>query len=133
MQAQSAERKDPAIATAISYLIPGGGQVYAGETAKGFALFGTAVAGPLVGMMTSKMESCSTNGSIYGGFDCRNANLTPFYTGLGISVATWAYSLWDARGAAERYNKAQATLARVAPVIAPGKEQTTNLGLSLAF
>ncbi len=87
--------KDPGTATLYSIGIPGGGQLWAGETKKGALLLGTAVAAPVVGYVIAA-STCSGYG-----YDC---SLTPIYLGSAAALGAWIYGIIDAGDAAERHN-----------------------------
>lgn len=118
--------KDPTTATLFSFLLTGGGQMYAGEVGKGALLLGTSVAAIVAGAALSTDASCDAY------FDCEDANLTPLYVGAGVSLATWIYSLADASKAAARAN-AKLSRQAVMPTVSPGAGGSTRLGLAVSF
>lgn len=132
------EYRDPRTAIAISVLIPGGGQVYAGRPAKGVGIFAVAVGSAVAGAALSTPQKCGTayftpNG---GGPPtplpyCNPAKRTPLYVGIGAYVASWVYGWATAGGDARAHNRANG-IAALHPVLSVG-ERRVGLGLSLAF
>ena len=92
--------KSPSTATVLSAVIPGGGQIYAGETAKGGLLLvgsGTALA---TGAVVAKREP------YFGCPDpCWEFDTAPLLIGAGVAGALWLYGIVDAAGAARRANR----------------------------
>lgn len=100
--AASPEYRDPATATAISALVPGGGHFYAGESVTGVTLMATSVGAPLIGLaLTARSEE-----RICNGYECRTeVNLTPLLVGAAVTLGAYAYGLADAPRAADRANR----------------------------
>lgn len=109
--------KDGGTATILSLLIPGAGQMYAGETGTGILmLLGSSVA---LGVAISSYNSCS--------YSCDNGGA---YAGLGIALAIDLVSLIDAAPAASRHNKRLLKRQAVGALIVPTPDGL-RLGLSL--
>jgi TM2 domain-containing membrane protein YozV len=116
--------KDGTTATLLSLVITGGGQMYAGETGKGFSLLLIGVGAAVTGYVASNCDS-------YG---CEDTG--PLITGYAIAVGMWVYSLVDAHSAAARHNAlAPQTLVtpRIEPLFTAGAERSTRVGVSLRF
>ncbi len=89
-----AGRKDPGTATLFSLILPGGGQLYAGERGRGALMFLGAAAG--VGMAVSAHRDCTRPGCPRG---------AAFAGGLALLAGSELLSLIDAGPAARRYNR----------------------------
>jgi hypothetical protein len=112
--------KDPGIATIISVLVPGGGQMYSGETKRGAMLLGIGLGGVMVG-------SALTIGS---------TSAAPALLGSLIYLGSWGYGIMDASDSANRMNAKRGLAVggvQVQPSIAPGSEGGTRVGLELRF
>ena len=106
--------KDPNTAMLFSAIVPGGGQLWVGDS-KGPVLVGVGVGG-----LALSVFSPSTAGT---------------YLGLGAYFGSILYGIMDASGAAEKHN---ATLKKVSnlpvrPLIETGADRTTRIGLSFSF
>ena len=112
--------KDPATAFLWSFFIPGTGQMYAGETAKGLGLFVASEAGFVVAIVGLAQKSVQTQ--------CTQIvkQTDPFWNpytftqttncesgssgkslvigGVAASLGAWLYSMIDAGPAVRRYN-----------------------------
>src|SRR5580704_10860286 len=119
--------KSPGIATLISVVIPGGGQMYADKVGKGLALLGITY-GSLIGGAVLSTTSCS----VYNG--C-SVDLTPLYIGGVISLGTWIYSMATAGGDARDHNASLGLRATrlVEPVVEIARDGRTNIGLRVAL
>jgi TM2 domain-containing membrane protein YozV len=123
----AAQDKSPGTATLLSAAVPGGGQLYAGETVKGAVLLGVAAVGAGVAVSAVDRQTCT-------GFGCASEFET-FYevdgtrlaAGLGIAGAAWLIGVVDAPGAARRANR-RADLA-VAPRLGGGATVSLRVGL----
>ena len=130
--------KSPGIATLISVVVPGGGQMYADKVGKGLALLGITYGSLIGGIVLSagRASTCSVdgNGNLTSGCNV-NRDLTPFYIGGAISVGTWIYSMATAGRDARAHNASlglHATLP-VEPMVQVGRNGRTNMGLRFAF
>ena len=110
---EQAEYKNPGIATAIAVAVPGGGHMYAGETAKGLGTLFVSAAAVSVGALYS--DCYTPRGG--GGTRC---NYVPLYIGLGVHGGNWLLSLLDAGDAARRHNRRAGlrSAAQVTPLVA---------------
>lgn len=88
--------KSEGTAIGLSAVVPGGGQIYAGQKAKGFALLGGSAAAIAIGAATSH-TTCDL-------IQCVR-NRTPLYVGIGVAAIAWGYSLVDAPHAVRQYNE----------------------------
>lgn len=125
---EQAEYKNPGIATAIAVAVPGGGHMYAGETAKGLGTLFVSVASISVGALYS---DCYTPEG--GGTRC---NYVPLYIGLGLHGGNWLLSLLDAGDAARRHNRRAGlrSAAQVTPVVAlNGREPSYGVRVTVQF
>lgn len=127
--------KNPTKATLLSVVVPGGGQLYAGERGKGLFLLLGSSAALVGGAVLSTWESdydytCSSGNCIDP--DAYDPNYTPMIVGAGLAGALWLYGLVDASKAARRANRKRGRLASVAvaavPVVRGG---TLQPGLSM--
>jgi len=105
----------------LSFLITGGGQVYAGETGKGVALFLMNVGGAALAI--NGLAQCD-------GYYTNGCNDSQVAIGAALLVVPWIYSMADAPGAAGRYNRKHA---RVQPVAGLGPRGGAHLGMRLAL
>ncbi len=105
----------------LSFLITGGGQVYAGETGKGVALFLMNVGGAALAI--NGLAQCD-------GYYSDGCNDSQVAIGAALLVVPWIYSMVDAPGAAGRYNRKHAA---VQPVVGLDTRGGARLGLSLAL
>ena len=124
--------KDGTTATLFSFLLTGGGQMYAGEPGKGFVLLGIGLGGAALAVSAaSNVETCGY-GSYYD--TCGEPDYGLVYVGLGVSAFSWVVSMVDASRAAHRYNvKHGINTADITPVISPARNGQTRVGLSLAI
>ena len=93
-----AEEKSVEIATLLSVLITGGGQIYAGEINRGLTLLGIGVGAIVATSLTN-----STGLAL---------------AGLGVYLGTWVYGILDADDSVRRMNAANGFA--LAPVAVPG-------------
>lgn len=120
--------KNEEAAVMLSFLLPGGGQFYAGDPDKGAQYLVSAVLATGVGAAITHhrvKQNCSSDGDdTEGGLGglgdavaCANPrNRLPLYVGLVLSGAVWIDSMVDAPKAVRAYN---ARLERSALVIEP--------------
>lgn len=127
-QTAPAQPKDAGIATLLSVLITGGGQLYTGEVRRGATMLGVGLGSLLIGSALS-VSSCDTESAL-------NDGCSKSYAALGIGtvvyLGTWIYGIVDAPKSADRQN-ARLQRARVTPRIEPGVRGTQLLGVSLLF
>jgi hypothetical protein len=108
------------IGVALGYLIPGGGQFYAGKPMKGAALLGISVGALAVGELScdrgSDVERCVGNGLL----------------AIGAILGAWSYGMISAPGDVREYNDQHARRVNVAPVV-DRHSGRTGLGLAIRY
>ena len=117
-QQQAPGYKDPGIATIISVVVPGGGQMYAGETKRGAMLLGIGMGGLIVGSAASTTST------------------TPILAGSLLYLGTWIYGIMDASDSANRMNAKRGLAVgevQVQPVVGVQREGGARVGLELRF
>ena len=98
----SIAEKNPQLAMLFSFIIPGAGQVYNGQTIKGGMYFGGAVSGIVV---WSNFNTVSSSGDILSGnFNVKGPSPIR-YVGLLIWAGAWIGSIYDAGKSANEINK----------------------------
>ena len=128
--------KDPQIATAWSYVLPGAGHMYAGEGGKGFLVMAASVGGLAAGtiMTLNSNEDCEV-GYDYD-FESCGESWTPFWIGSAAYAAGWIYSIVDSGKAAQRTNRKRGLSwlgpVQVVPYVA-GKADRREYGVRLAI
>jgi hypothetical protein len=132
--------KDPYVGTMLSFVFPGGGQYYAGATAKGLALTLIGIGAPIIGFANVNrdhgynnivpLSSGVSGGCIayaggpsmygYGGGYCpdhHRYDWTPAAVGLGVGITAWLYGVATAGTDVRHWNQAHG----VRFVTAPGR------------
>jgi hypothetical protein len=127
--------KNPYAGTMLSFVFPGGGQYYAGATAKGLAISLIGIGAPIIGFASVNREhtrydgfapqyagnNCAAYGggpALNGARDCRGRyDWAPALTGLGVGVAAWLYGVATAGSDVQHWNQAHG----VRFVTAPGR------------
>lgn len=124
--------KDPGTAMLIGLLVPGGGQMYAGETKRGVTILGVGMGSLLAGSMLSLKESSDC----LEGLECSGGlGTTPLLLGYLGYLAAWGYGVLDADDSAERVNASRGLAVAgmaVEPIAAPSPGGT-RLGVQLRF
>lgn len=119
--------KDPAAATMYAFFLPGSGQMYSGERAKGAGLLALSVVG--IGV-SAKQLSCAAAS------DCNatTGGMALGAVGMVAFVGSWLYGIMDAGDAARRFNTAHgiATVG-LEPIVVPGSAGQTRVGVSVAL
>lgn len=109
----------PTVATALSVVIPGGGQIYAGQPVKGGLILigtGTALATSVAVAKLDPYFGCPD--------PCWEFDTTPLLVGAGIARAIWLYGVLDAPGAAQRANRRSGLASlELAPVLLADRGQ----------
>lgn len=93
--------KNPYASCILSFILPGGGQIYNGEVDKGLAAIALRIIG--VVMMMNGVETQTT---YYGGYYYQETGLTPgYWVGLAIGTGSLIWSMIDAPISSERINR----------------------------
>ncbi|OZC04363.1 hypothetical protein [Rubricoccus marinus] len=92
--------KEPVRAQLYSFMAPGGGQFYAGETVKGAVLLAGAVVG--LAVAATEIDDLTRNVPDRGYYTTHG---TRFGVGLGTAGVLWLYGIIDAPNAARRANR----------------------------
>lgn len=122
--------KDGTVAFALSFVLPGLGQVYAGEPALGGILFAGAAGGTALALDNAQLvERCarsSPSATLVCSSDRRDGNLVT--AGLFVAAASWIVSMAEAPSAARQFNEKH----RIALRIEPGAAGSTRVLVSFA-
>jgi hypothetical protein len=108
-KSRSTPYKDPNLATALSVLIPGGGQLYAGRWGKGLAVLGGTAAGIGIAIDANQSSRCD------GGGPC-NVHGVQTVAIVG-AVAVWGYGWLTAGQDARRKNAQMLNGTSIAPFL----------------
>ena len=115
------------MATMLAFFLPGSGQVYAGERAKGAGLFVLSATG--FGLAINSL-SCAASSDC----DSTTGKMTLGAVGMVAFFGAWIYGVTDAADAARRFNYRNGLAsAGVAPIVAPGVDGQTRLGLAVTL
>ena len=106
--------KSPGTATLISVLIPGGGQIWTGETGRGVMLL---LAGP--GALIVGCGLLQSSGLCVGA--------------LLVDLAAWGFGIADAASSARRMNAKNRNTVGIAPIFVPGSMPRAGLALQVRF
>jgi hypothetical protein len=118
--------KDPSAATMYAFFLPGSGQMYAGERAKGAGLLALSIVG--IGIATKQLSCAAASdcSSTTGGMALGAVGMVAFF-------GSWLYGIMDAADAARRFNMAHGVpTAGLEPMVAPGARGQTRVGVSIA-
>jgi hypothetical protein len=119
--------KDPAAATMYAFFLPGSGQMYSGERAKGAGLLTASVVGIAVAAKQLSCAAASDCKATGGGMALGAAGMVAFF-------GSWIYGIVDAADAARRFNLAHGVgIAALEAIVAPGAGGQTRFGLSVAL
>ena len=125
--------RDPGTATIYSVVLPGGGQLYSGETGRGLMMLVGSSAAVLAGTALSTQATCTYDASSFSGLSCKQANRLPLTIGMLGSLGIWGYGILDAKKSAERQNLKRAhRVSRIEPVMDVGVSRAT-VGIGIAF
>jgi hypothetical protein len=117
--------KDPAAATMYAFFLPGSGQMYAGERAKGAGLLALSVVGFAAAAKQLSCAAATDCSPTTGAMALGAAGMVAFF-------GSWLYGIMDAADAARRFNMAHGVAtARLEPIVAPRAVGQTRLGLSI--
>ena len=120
-------RKDPSAATMYAFFLPGSGQMYAGERAKGAGLLALSMVGIGVAAKQLSCAAASDCNPTSGGMALGAAGMVAFF-------GSWLYGIMDAGDAARRFNTAHGVItAGLEPIVAPGAGGRTRVGVSIAL
>ena len=119
-------KKDPSMATMLSFFVPGMGQMYSRERLKGAGLLAVSAIG--VGVAVKQL-SCANDS------DCEATTGTRALGAAGMVAffGSWLYGIFDAGDAARRFNSVHGLAAAVDPMVAPDGRGGVRLGFSVAF
>lgn len=126
--------KDPGLGLLFSFLLTGGGQIYAGEVKRGLTMLlvpaGVAVAS--FGVAAATCDDTSYDPWRGGSNDCDSAALAAAGVTGVVALGSWIYSMVDAGSAVKRYN---ASLAQrnMRPYVGQGPSGTARVGVSVGF
>ena len=129
--------KDPGTSVLLSVIVPGGGQIYAGESTRGLTLLGVGLGGLVVGTaatFSSVGASCDADS-----FSCSDdTNYLPMALGYVAYLGSWIYGIVDAGDSAHRMNAKRGLAFRgadvsVQPLVAPGRDGGADVGLKFEF
>jgi hypothetical protein len=121
--------KDGGVAVLISFLITGGGQMYAGRTGKGVGLLLGAIGAAVTGAAITSGSCGSGSGLVYDN-DCE---VGPLVAGVATSVVLWVYSMASAPGDVRAWNAARGIrTARATPVLRQ-RGPATQAGVAVAW
>jgi hypothetical protein len=116
--------KDPGVATVLSVLIPGSGQLYSENPAKGFSFMLGVAAAPLIGNQLRQKAEYKTEvirvpiSSTYPygvrgmTIMTKDKNDTPLYVGIAAGVVLWVWNVIDAPITARSTNRRRASVAQ---------------------
>lgn len=125
--------KDPGTATLLSVVVPGGGQLYAGDTKRGLTLLGVGMGGLALG---TAMTVGSADVDCDDDFDCEDdTNYLPMAAGYLVFLGSWVYGIIDADDSAQRMNTRRGFSVLpegVTPLVKPVGEGT-GVGVSITF
>ena len=119
-------KKDPAMATMLSFFLTGTGQMYSGERAKGGALLALTAVGVGVAVKQLSCAAASDCKSTTGGMTLGAAGLVAFF-------GSWLYGIMDAGDSARRFNTAHGLATGIEPLVVPMGGGRVRLGFSVAL
>jgi len=102
--------REPLLASVLSFVIPGAGQVYNKQYGKGVAMFGTSVVSWILAA-NSAVNSVNYDALYSGYYD--EPNYAGFYIFTGLAVATSLYSIIDAGVSAKKINQRYSLISRL--------------------
>jgi hypothetical protein len=130
---RSVESKDPSTAVLWSFLIAGGGQIYAGETGKGIGLLLVSSGSAILTIAALQADAVCNSGP-FGSSGCEDQGVrkTGAVAAL-VWISTWIYSMADAGEAARRWNaKHNARNVSLVPIF-PEPANGHSLGLAVSI
>lgn len=99
-------------ATTLALLVPGGGQLYAGETVKGGLLLVGAMGG--LAVAANELPKLAEDVPDRGYYTTHG---TRFGVGLGVAGVIWLYGIVDAPAAVRRANRRNGLAVHVTPTL----------------
>lgn len=119
--------KDPSAATMYAFFLPGSGQMYAGERAKGAGLLAASIVGIAVAGKQLSCAAASDCKATSGGLALGAAGMVAFF-------GSWIYGIMDASDAARRFNLAHGVgTVSLEPIVAPGASGQTRVGMAIVL
>lgn len=105
--------KDPSLATALSIIFPGGGQLYTERNGKAAVIAGVGLGGVGIGLLQYSRSQCAQDG---GGSNCSSYGAV-VYGGVA-ALSAWLYGVATAGNDARKYNAEHSAMAmRARPCI----------------
>lgn len=99
-------RKDPTLAFHLSCYYPGGGQFYSGQSGKGALQLGLVIGGIILAVAEApQYEDYYDYWGYYVGTEKTGGNDGACTAGICLAVGSWIWSVVDAPGCAEKYNR----------------------------
>lgn len=126
--------KNPSATIVYSFLLPGAGQLYAGETVRGAAILSAFTLG-----LSTFFVAAGRDTGCRVGTDCRDTFDPMLYTmgGFALAAGSWIYGIIDAPFTARRVNKRHGVIppphARIETAVGPSSTGGIALGIRLAF
>lgn len=129
--------KDPGTSVLLSVVVPGGGQLYSGESTRGLTLLGVGLGGLVVGTAATVFSvgaSCDADS-----FSCSDdTNYLPMALGYLAYLGSWIYGIADAGDSAHRMNAKRGLAFRgadvsVQPLVSAGRAGGADVGLKFEF
>jgi hypothetical protein len=103
-------RKDPNVALHMSYFFPGGGQFYSDQSGKGALQLGLFIGGIIVAIAEAPQYEYTDYYDDWGYYEGTNRTLKSgndgaCAAGICVALGSWIWSVIDAPGCAEKYNR----------------------------
>jgi hypothetical protein len=96
--------KDPNLGSMLSFIFPGGGQYYAENAGKGFAITALAIGAPIIGYANVQRDRGCFNNPGFG--TCRDrTDWTPAAIGLTVGIGSWLYGIATAGTDVQHWNQ----------------------------
>lgn len=124
------EARSERTATTLALLVPGGGQLYAGETAKGGLMLAGAIGG--LAVAANELPKLAEDVPDRGYYTTHG---TRFGVGLGVAGVIWLYGIVDAPGAVRRANRRSglASLELMPALLADAGQRHAGVRLRASF
>lgn len=125
----AASHKDGTAAFALSFVLPGLGQIYAGEPALGVGMLAaTGVAAGVAIHASGYVERCVKVSAVLTDCHDERRSQSTMTTAALVGGMVWLASMVDAPQAARRFNDRH----RVALRVQPGAQGSTRIGLAFS-